>query len=169
MKSFSNGPLKIKEVVLVNTDEFPSLVDASETRVQPGASELGREEMVSTSPLVSGGHQPKWPQRLQGSRRSAQPCAWEQLSSLEEENLLSTAWPPTHQFLNTNHSSYSLIFLTQTLISAIIKVQTQCEDPEKDVASEVTWKTEELANELINVDNLKFLLFLNRRLFLLSD
>lgn len=59
--------------------------------------------------------------------------------------------------------------MTKTLISAIIKVQTQCEDTGKDVASEVKWKAEELTKKLINGDNLKTVFFLNSRLFSLND
>lgn len=47
----------------------------------------------------------------------------------------------------------------------MVKVQTQCEDTEKNVASEVKRRAEELTNQLINAAHLKILLFLNSGLF----
>lgn len=78
VKIFSNGYLKKKEkeeeIVLVSTDEFPSLLQGVRLKGlrQERSQELHREETVSALPLVSVDQQPKWLQDLKVSRRSAQ-------------------------------------------------------------------------------------------------
>lgn len=142
----SNGHLKIKEAVwwipIHPQATAGDRVEASEARVKPGASEPHREDRVWESPLVRAGqHQSGGSTERAAGELLGTGTPGEALFVRREENTVTARTTAnTHGESNSSSSAESLSLTTRTLISAIIEVQSQCEDAGESVPSRAEWR-----------------------------
>lgn len=134
---FQMGSWKIKEV-LVTTDQFPNLPQGimwsavtQECR-QELQSPTGRRQ--APTPLCLALANTKAATRQKGQQEISStlvPGKALLIRKSKRTNCLLQSFP------NMNYLSQSLFLMTKTLISAIIKFPTLCEDTGKNVASDV--------------------------------
>lgn len=135
---FQMGSWKIKEVVLVTTDQFPSLPQGimwsavRQEHRQELQSPTGRRR--APTPLCLALANTKAATRQKGRQEISStlvPGKALLIRKSKRANCLLQSFP------NMNYLSQSLFLMNKTLISAIIKFPTLCEDTGKNVASHV--------------------------------